>query len=173
MILSKNDIGQEGASALVQGLQSNMELEYLCMEESNLAETNIVHEIRHWSRLNKAGRRIFRTPNAIPTSLWPHVYCTVSSDANTVRAIAQRSTIAIVWPCESNRKQSMFLIANISCLPNSYFIFTGQTREPYTRVPKGSYRKCSSMDGSIKGNTVIATTKETQRIKHSIRFKNF
>jgi len=85
LILSKNTIGKDGGLALLEGLRTNVELEYLSVDESNLMEP-ISREILHWIRLNKAGRRIFRKPNLVPNSLWSNVYGRVSSDTNAVCA---------------------------------------------------------------------------------------
>jgi Ran GTPase-activating protein (RanGAP) involved in mRNA processing and transport len=83
LLLSKNIIGRDGASALLVGLRSNTELEYLQVEEK-LSEP-VHREIVHWVRLNKAGRRVFLQTNSIPLPLWSHVYGRISHDPNVVR----------------------------------------------------------------------------------------
>ena len=82
-ILSKNDFDQNGASALLRGLRSNVELEYLNVEDK-VSDSFVLREIVHWMRLNKAGRRIFRTRNTVPRPLWSYVYGRISDDSDTV-----------------------------------------------------------------------------------------
>jgi Ran GTPase-activating protein (RanGAP) involved in mRNA processing and transport len=83
LLLSKNHIDSEGASALLDGLRSNTELEYLHVEDTQLSEP-VSKEIVRWIRLNKAGRRIFRTHKSVPPPLWTRVYGRISSDADTL-----------------------------------------------------------------------------------------
>jgi NLR family CARD domain-containing protein 3 len=84
LILAKNDINQMGASALLRGLRSNVDLEYLNVEEK-VSDSNVLREIIHWNRLNKAGRRIFRSKNTVPQPLWSYVYGRISNDSDMVR----------------------------------------------------------------------------------------
>ena len=83
LLLSKNEIGQEGASALLDGLRNNVELHHLNVD-SKLSET-ISREIDHYSRLNRAGRRILRRANDLPTQIWTNFYSRISSDKDVVR----------------------------------------------------------------------------------------
>jgi Ran GTPase-activating protein (RanGAP) involved in mRNA processing and transport len=82
LILVKNSIDHAGATALLQGLRSNVELEYLHVEEK--VSEPISREIVHWIRLNKAGRRIFRQINNVPGHIWPRVYGRISADADVL-----------------------------------------------------------------------------------------
>lgn len=81
LILSKNTIGTEGASLLLEGLRSNVELEYLHLDDGR--SSSVHTEIKHWIRLNKAGRRIFRHSN-VPQTLWPVVYGRITSDSDVL-----------------------------------------------------------------------------------------
>lgn len=85
LLLSKNRIGHSGASALLQGLRSNVELEYLHVED--MVSETIGREIVHWIRLNKAGRRLFRETNSVPRPLWSHVFGRISNDSDVVRLL--------------------------------------------------------------------------------------
>lgn len=82
LLLTKNHIGSAGRSELLEGLRSNMELEYLHVEE--VVSEPLGREIVHWVRLNKAGRRIFCKTNSVPRPLWSHVYGRISSDSDAV-----------------------------------------------------------------------------------------
>jgi hypothetical protein len=93
LLLSKNEIGQEGASALLDGLRNNVELLHLNVD-SKLAEP-IAREIDHYSRLNRAGRRILRQENELPTQIWTNFYSRVSNDKDVVRLCWL--PIAIAW----------------------------------------------------------------------------
>jgi NLR family CARD domain-containing protein 3 len=84
LILSKNDFDHIGASALLCGLRSNVELEYLNVEEK-ASDSSILREIVRCVRLNKAGRRIFRSMNTVPRPLWSYVYGRISNDSDSVR----------------------------------------------------------------------------------------
>jgi NLR family CARD domain-containing protein 3 len=83
LILSKNHINQMGALALLRGLRSNVHLEYLNIEEK-VSDSVVLREIVHWMRLNKAGRRIFRSRNTVPRPLWSYVYGRISDDSDMV-----------------------------------------------------------------------------------------
>lgn len=96
LLLSKNDIGHVGASALLQGLRSNVELEYLHVEER--VSDSIGREIVHWIRLNKAGRRIFRKTNSVPRPLWSHVYGRISKDSDVVSYLEDASEVERLLP---------------------------------------------------------------------------
>jgi Ran GTPase-activating protein (RanGAP) involved in mRNA processing and transport len=86
LMLSKNDIGLIGATALLRGVQSNVELEYLQIDEkvtsSDCSMEKIFRDISHYLQLNKAGRRIFRS--TIPISLWSYVYGRINYDKDMV-----------------------------------------------------------------------------------------
>ena len=75
LVMTKNSINHNGADALLKGLRSNMELEYLHVEDK--VSEPILREIVHWIRLNRAGRRIFRNTN-LPSTLWPTVLSRIS-----------------------------------------------------------------------------------------------
>ena len=77
MILAKNSITTEGATALLHGIRQNVEIEYLHVDDKVNATSR---EILHYTRLNKAGRRVFLGTNAMFPSLWPCVYGRISSD---------------------------------------------------------------------------------------------
>jgi Ran GTPase-activating protein (RanGAP) involved in mRNA processing and transport len=94
LALSKNDIGPIGAAALLQGMQSNVELEYLHIddyevstnEEISLSSSkNITRDISRCTKLNQAGRRVFRTINTLPRPLWSFIYGRISHDPDMVR----------------------------------------------------------------------------------------
>jgi Ran GTPase-activating protein (RanGAP) involved in mRNA processing and transport len=72
LLLTKNDVDQVGVSALLDGLRSNVQLEYLSVEE--LVSEPHSREIMQLLRLNKAGRRIFHEENSVAPDLWPRVY---------------------------------------------------------------------------------------------------
>jgi Ran GTPase-activating protein (RanGAP) involved in mRNA processing and transport len=78
--LSKNNIDQVGILPLVTSLRSNVDLEYLSIEEK--VNEPMTREILQLLRLNKAGRRIFRESNGVPTFLWPYVYSRISLEPN-------------------------------------------------------------------------------------------
>ena len=87
LILSKNMIDPIGATHLLKGLRSNVELEYLHLEDGggrSLSSLPVHKEISHWIRLNKAGRRIFRHTNNVPHPIWAMVYGRVTADSNTL-----------------------------------------------------------------------------------------
>ena len=81
LIMIKNSINHDGAEALLQGLRSNMELEYLHVEDK--VSEPILREIVHWIRLNRAGRRIFRNTN-LPATVWPVVLSNINSDMDVL-----------------------------------------------------------------------------------------
>lgn len=111
LLLSKNyHIDTTGTAALLHGLQSNVDLEYLQVDDASNANNsnyeisnsrtttssssatttstniNCIHQdIVRYTKLNKAGRRIFRTMNTIPRPLWLYVYSRISHDKDTVR----------------------------------------------------------------------------------------
>jgi Ran GTPase-activating protein (RanGAP) involved in mRNA processing and transport len=80
LLLSKNNVDHSGIMALVKSLRSNMDLEYLGIEEK--VSEPLSREILQLLRLNKAGRRIFRENNKVPSVLWPHVYSRISLEPN-------------------------------------------------------------------------------------------
>ena len=57
-----NSIDHQGRAMLLKGLQLNMELEHLHVDDKTISEP-ILRKILHWIRLNRAGRRIFRETN--------------------------------------------------------------------------------------------------------------
>jgi hypothetical protein len=73
----KNCIAQDGAAALLKDLRFNMELEYLHVEDK--VPEPILSEIVHCSRLNRAGRRIFRNTN-LSTNVCPAVLFNINAD---------------------------------------------------------------------------------------------
>jgi hypothetical protein len=80
LILTKNAIDRQGAALLLAGLRTNMELEYLHIEDSELSQP-VLTELSHWIRLNQAGRRIFRETK-LESALWSHVLAKVNNEAN-------------------------------------------------------------------------------------------
>lgn len=81
LVLNKNNIDRNGLQALLVAIRSNVELEYLQVDER--PSEPVSREIGHWIRLNKAGRRIFRKSN-VSNQLWPHVYGRISSDCDVL-----------------------------------------------------------------------------------------
>lgn len=81
LLLAKNHIDQDGIVAFVHSLRSNMDLEYLSVEEKVVSEP-WSREILQLLRLNQAGRRIFRDHNQVPSVLWPRIYSRICSDPN-------------------------------------------------------------------------------------------
>jgi len=82
LILTKNMINSEGGSLLLEGLRTNMELEYLHIEDSDLSQP-VLKQLSHWIRLNQAGRRIFRDTN-LYLGLWAHVLAKVNDEAEVL-----------------------------------------------------------------------------------------
>lgn len=80
--IAKNGIGLSGTSSLLQGLRSNVELEFLDLDEQALP-TPVTQELSNYIRLNRAGRRIFRASN-VPNALWPYIYGRISGDVDMV-----------------------------------------------------------------------------------------
>jgi Ran GTPase-activating protein (RanGAP) involved in mRNA processing and transport len=76
LIMIKNSIGLEGRAMLLRGIQLNMELEYLHVDDRSPSEQTL-REIVHWIRLNCAGRRIFKETN-LNVGLWPFVFAKVN-----------------------------------------------------------------------------------------------
>ena len=108
LYLSKNDINCLGVTALFHGLHSNVELEYLDVDYATkgssasishhvVATTSTATDTSHDTpftlqqkmvrcmKLNKAGRRIFRSVNTVPRSLWPLIYGRMNTDTDLVR----------------------------------------------------------------------------------------
>ena len=97
LVLSKNNISTDGATALLHGLRSNVELEYLHVDEK--LSGLITNEIMNYIRLNKAGRRIFRAHNTVPDALWSNVYGRISGDVETVCVVSGCSLFRFLAPC--------------------------------------------------------------------------
>ena len=70
LILIRNMIDEAGASAILKGIEGNMEIEYLGL--ADVLSTPVLRDIVYWIRLNRAGRRIFRCDKA-GHSLFPLV----------------------------------------------------------------------------------------------------
>ena len=62
LIMIKNTFGQDGAIKLLSGLRFNLDLEHLQVEEK-CCSPKVLHEMAHWIKLNRAGRKIFRETN--------------------------------------------------------------------------------------------------------------
>lgn len=77
LVLDKNSITPLGSVAIAAGMRENVVIEYLHMGNK---VNSISREILHYTRLNKAGRRIFLHANTVHPSLWPRVYSRLSSD---------------------------------------------------------------------------------------------
>jgi Ran GTPase-activating protein (RanGAP) involved in mRNA processing and transport len=99
LVLSKNHIGEAGALALLRGLRSNVELEYLettttSANATTTTNTNLHHQAHHVNnihvemtrllRLNKAGRRILRSQQEVPESTWAIIYERVRHDSDAL-----------------------------------------------------------------------------------------
>lgn len=82
LVLTKNLIDCDGAALLLAGLRTNMELEYLHIEDSDLSQP-ILTELAHWIGLNQAGRRIFRETN-LDVGLWAQVLAKVNNEPNVL-----------------------------------------------------------------------------------------
>ena len=67
---------------MLAGLRTNMELEYLHIEDSDLSQP-ILTELAHWIGLNQAGRRIFRETN-LDVGLWAQVLAKVNNEPNVL-----------------------------------------------------------------------------------------
>ena len=100
LLLSKNDIDGLGVKAILHGLRSNVEIEYIDVDyhtKQQVPSTNIATSIASSSslwlqremvrcmKLNKAGRRIFRS--TVPRSLWPLLFGRMTTDVDLVRDI--------------------------------------------------------------------------------------
>jgi len=162
LVLSKNNIGHDGASALLQGLRSNVELEYLNVEENKLWEP-ISREIIHWIRLNKAGRRIFRTPNTVPGPLWPHLYGKISCDSNVVREERELRLLYRLLKYAFSSSDNLIVFASSLAL----LLFNRKAGEPpsHEGTAAGRWRfVClSSQSPAKRGNSVVAKKEEAQR----------
>jgi len=74
--LYRNKIGTKGGIAIADALRThNMTVEDLDLQYNRVTcttELNPLKDIRYFTRLNRAGRRLLRCPN-LPVSLWPLV----------------------------------------------------------------------------------------------------
>lgn len=84
LIISRNKISKSEIDSLLCGLRQNMELEKLVVEEKWNHDSSL-REIVHWTRLNRAGRKIFRD-DSLPLSLWAEVFSTfnINVDLNVM-----------------------------------------------------------------------------------------
>lgn len=95
LILTKNKISGKGLGALLNGIRQNVQIEHLLVQDK---ADPISREILHYTRLNKAGRRVFRQTNAVHPSLWPKVYGRISSDLDVLYYFAKEGPIRLLNP---------------------------------------------------------------------------
>jgi Ran GTPase-activating protein (RanGAP) involved in mRNA processing and transport len=141
LLLSKNKIDCVGITALLDGLSSNVELEYLDVDNFQKVSTNPSHDGRartsddksycsntaisvqrnmaQYLKFNKAGRRIFRSINTVPRGLWTILYDRISTDKDLVRCPA--TTAFCAHHCFLNPSHSPTVIC-ISCSIFCFFI---------------------------------------------------
>jgi Ran GTPase-activating protein (RanGAP) involved in mRNA processing and transport len=67
LYLWNNQFSGVGARAILAGLKSNLVLE----EITTFSRFRCSDEIRYYTHLNKAGRKILKDTNSVPMSLWP------------------------------------------------------------------------------------------------------
>ncbi len=70
LVINRNLIDKVGTSALLNGLRRNMDLQHLHIEDR--VSTQVLREIIHCIRLNRAGRRVFRD-SSVPLTLWADI----------------------------------------------------------------------------------------------------
>ncbi len=126
LLLSKNDIDGLGVTAILHGLRSNVEIEYIDVDyhhtKRQVSSTNLAtaydtsttggsfrnktstasssslwlqREMVRCMKLNKAGRRIFRS--TVPRSLWPFLFGRMTTDVDLVRDIL--FCFVVLWNC--------------------------------------------------------------------------
>ena len=87
LIMTNNAILDEGGNAILQGLEENVNIEYMLLDE-RMSET-ISRKINRLIRLNKAGRRVFRQDDQFNPSLWPSIYSRFSDECDIVHYFVQ------------------------------------------------------------------------------------